>query len=310
MSLNLDDCLVIGISSRSLFDLQAENEIFLKEGLEAYQAHQREKEDVILQPGPAFHLVKSLLQLNKHAESRLVEVVVMSRNTPDTGLRIFNSIDHHHLDISRAAFTGGERLSRYLDAFSVDLFLSRSEQDVQTAINKGCAAAVLYDAPADFEPETNEIRIAFDADAVLFSAQSERIFQQEGLEGFQAHELANSHNPMPEGPFAKLLKAIAFIQTRVSAESIPVRIAIVTARNSPSHARVIRTLRAWNLNVDEAYFLGGVNKDAVLKAFRAHIFFDDQESHVDSASKIVPSGKVPYREGDNPYLCHTDKASV
>lgn len=294
MSLDLSQCLVIGISSRALFDLEDENNLFNDDGVEAYRKHQRENENKALKLGTAFHLVEALLKLNDLAGKKLVEVIVMSRNSPDTGLRVFNSIEHYGLDITRAAFSGGENLSDYLEAFSVDLFLSKSEEDVQLAIDAGCAAAILYAPPKEIDM-SKQIRIAFDADAVIFSEQSEHIYKTQGLDAFLAHEKDNVNKPLPEGPFAKLLKTLSFLQEQF--EVSPIRLAIVTARNSPAHERVVQTLRTWKVNVDEAFFLGGLSKDQILKAYKAHIFFDDQETHLEDASKVVPSGKVPYKTG-------------
>jgi len=179
-------------------------------------------------------------------------------------------------------------------AFSVDLFLSKSEEDVQLAIDSGCAAAILYAPPKEIDM-SKQIRIAFDADAVIFSEESEHIYKTQGLDAFLDHEKENVNKPLPEGPFAKLLKTLSFLQEQF--ENSPIRLAIVTARNSPAHERVVQTLRTWKVNIDEAFFLGGLSKDQILKAYKAHIFFDDQEAHLDKASKVVPSGKVPYKTG-------------
>jgi len=297
MGLDLSDVLVIGISSRALFDLEDSNDLFEEEGLDAYRAHQLENEQEVLEKGTAFALVEALLHLNTLSEKKLVEVIVMSRNSPDTGLRVFNSINHYKLDISRAAFSGGTSLSPYLSAFNVDLFLSKSDEDVQAAIDSGVAAASLYAPPTDQQIERDKIRIAFDADAVIFSEESEHIYKSQGLEAFLAHEKANVNTPMKEGPFAKLLMTLSFLQKHFPKGASPVRIAIVTARNSPAHERVVQTLRTWGVTVDEAFFLGGLSKDQILQAYRAHIFFDDQETHLEDTSKLVPSGKVPYKTG-------------
>ncbi len=294
MSLDLSQCLVIGISSRALFDLEDENDIFNKNGIDVYRQHQLDNEGKILKQGTAFHLVEALLKLNELAGKQLVEVIVMSRNSPDTGLRVFKSIEHYGLKITRAAFSGGENLSDYLEAFNVDLFLSKSEEDVQLAIDSGCAAAILYAPPREIDM-SKQIRIAFDADAVIFSEQSEHIYKTQGLDAFLEHEKKNVNKPLPEGPFAKLLKTLSFLQSQFA--NSPIRLAIVTARNSPAHERVVQTLRTWNVHVDEAFFLGGLSKDQILKAYKAHIFFDDQETHLEDASKVVPSGKVPYKTG-------------
>ena len=295
MTYDLSQLLVIGISSRALFDLEKEAQIYDDHGLEAYIQYQLEHEDEILEPGTAFPLLKGLLALNEKKDKRLVEVIVMSRNSPDTGLRIFNSIKHYGLDITRAAFSGGEPLAPYLDAFEVDLFLSKSKPDVQAAIDAGIAAAFLYDPPDANPASDDQVRIAFDADAVLFSEESEAIYRKHGLEAFYDHERKKADKLLQEGPFATLLKTLSVMQEGFNPNDAPVRIAIVTARSSPGHERVIKTLRAWGVRVDATFFLGGVPKDKILKAFGAQIFFDDQEVHLGLASAVVPSGLVPYR---------------
>ena len=295
MGYDLEKVLVVGISSRSLFDLEKENEIFKNKGLEEYKKYQRRHEKDILKKGTAFYMVEALLNINKLANKRLVEVVIMSKNSPDTGMRIFNSISEYNLDITRAAFSGGEPLHLYLQAFSVDLFLSKSVEDVEGAIDFGVASAVIYDPPKEYNPIIDEIRIAFDGDAVLFSEESEKIFKEKGLEAFIENEKINKDIPLNEGPFAKLLKVISTVQKELPTEKNPFRLALVTARNSPSHIRVLNTLRSWNVELNEAFFLGGLDKDKVLKAFRAHIFFDDQDTHLSKSSKVVPSGRVPYK---------------
>lgn len=299
MAYSLSDKLVIGISSRALFDLEHENKIHESDGTEAYAAYQRSHEDEPLKPGTAFPLIKALLALNQLITGRrLVEVVVISRNSPDTGLRAFNAIEAHKLDITRAAFTGGRAcLVDYLKAFEVDLFLSRDLTDAQDAINAGIAAAQLYDPPEGLTASQQQIRIAFDGDAVLFSPDSEQIYKTKGLSAFLRYEKRHRKKSMTEGPFAKLLLGLSDIQKHFSRQDCPVRIAIVTARNSPAHGRVIHTLRDWDVLVDEAFFLGGVDKDQVLKAFGAQIFFDDQHAHVSKAASQVPSGIVPYVGG-------------
>ncbi|CAH0336608.1 hypothetical protein FVB9288_02316 [Flavobacterium sp. CECT 9288] len=297
MAVDLSEILVVGVSTRALFDLERENEVFEMDGIEAFREYQLKNEEELLKPGTAFYLVQSLLQLNKIADKKIVEVVVMSRNSPETGVRILNSIQQHGLDITRVALTGGEPLAPYIDAFYVDLFLSKDSKDVQTVIDsKECAAALLYAPPTVFNPKDARVKIAFDADAVLFSDESEYRYKTEGMGSFHQYEKEHENDALAEGPFAKLLIKLSKIQehlpTRI--EYSPLRLAIVTARNAPSHMRVIKTLRKWNVYVDEVYFLGGLSKDKILEAFGAHIFFDDQETHLDGASKVVPSGKVPY----------------
>ncbi len=294
-AMNLNDCLVIGISSRALFDLEDEDNVYRTKGIEAYRKYQFKNENKPLKPGTAFPLIQAFLKLNKaNLEKRLVEVIVMSRNSPDTGLRIFKSIKHHKLDITRAAFTGGKPVAPYLEPYKVDLFLSKLNKDVQNAIDNHVAAAQLYAPPTNFTPGTDTIRIAFDADAVVFSEDSELIYKQKGLKSFQNHEAKHANKPLREGPFAKFLKTLSVLQNSKQFKKPPVRLAIVTARNSPAHERVIKTLRDWKVYVDEAHFLGGLNKSEALQAFKAHIFFDDQKHHVQSASRLVPSGQVPY----------------
>jgi len=292
MPLNLKDYLVVGISSRALFDLEEENKIYEEMGLEEYCKYQLEHENDILKPGSGFQLIKALLKINSLIPGkRKTEIIIMSRNSSDTSLRIFNSIEHYGFDISRAALVGGTSLSPYLTAFNTDLFLSANESDVQEGINTGIASGIICTHPEfiiDPNKEINQIKIAFDGDAVLFSDESERIYQEKGLEEFVAHEKKNAQKPLPEGPFAKLLKTLSFLQKEFSNEAVPIRTALVTARNAPAHERVIRTLREWNVRVDEAFFLGGVEKSEVLKAFGAHIFFDDQLAHINPASRVVP----------------------
>lgn len=298
MAYDLEKKLVIGVSSRALFDLSVENSIFEEQGVEAYCAYQREHENEILAPGPGYKLIKALLGINclKGQEGR-VEVIIMSRNSADTSLRVFNSIEHYGLNISRAVLSSGGSLAPYLNAFKTDLFLSAYEDDVQYAIDSGIAAGIIcndYNKVYDDDSNIKQIRIAFDGDAVLFTDESELIYQREGLEAFEENERKNACNPLPEGPFAKFLKTISDLQKEFPPNEVPIRTALVTARSAPAHERVIRTLRAWNVRIDEAFFLGGVTKRDILEAFGAHIFFDDQAIHTNPASQVVPSARVPY----------------
>jgi len=297
MAVSLDNKLVVGISSRALFDLEAENKIYVEQGLQAYLEYQIAHEKDILKPGTAFPLIKALHKLNDGGE-QLVEIIIMSKNSADTSLRIFNSIEYYGLDITRAALVGGNQIAPYLTAFKADLFLSADEGDVQEAINAGIAAGLICsheDLNISPDEEIQEIRIAFDGDAVIFSDESEWIFKREGLPAFVEHERLNAKKPLPEGPFAKLLTTISRVQKQLGSQNVPIRTALVTARNAPAHERVIRTLIAWNVRIDEAFFLGGLQKSEVLKAFGAHIFFDDQAVHTDPASKLVPAARVPYK---------------
>ncbi len=296
MAVNLDDKLVVGISSRALFDLEEENRIYEEQGLEAFLAYQMAHEHDILKPGAAFPLIRALHRLND-GDRQLVEIIIMSKNSAQTSLRIFNSIAHYGLDISRAALVSGNKIAPYLNAFHTGLFLSANEQDVQEAVNAGVAAGLICspnDLSIDSGVEVDQIRIAFDGDAVIFSDESERIYQTQGLSAFAEHERLNAQNPLPKGPFAKLLATISLLQKQFPEDQMPIRTALVTARSAPAHERVIRTLVAWGVRIDEAFFLGGVPKSEVLSAFGAHIFFDDQAVHTDPASKMVPAARVPY----------------
>ena len=299
MPVSLNNLLVVGISSRALFDLEIEETLFREQGLDAYRQHQLLHEDQMLRLGAGFALVRALLKLNELTPGeRLVEVVIMSRNSSETSLRIFHSIAYHGLDITRAVLSGGAPLAPYLQAFNVSLFLSLHEDDVQAAVNSGVASARLYQKPENALEELGQIRIAFDGDAVIFSDESERIFQNHGIEAFEQHERENARKPLPEGPFARLLKALSFIQTNFKAadgRARPIRTALVTARSSPAHERVIRTLRAWDVAIDETFFMGGVNKSEVLAAFKPHMFFDDQHGHCERAASVVPTGRVPLK---------------
>jgi 5'-nucleotidase len=285
--------LVVAISSRALFQLDESHAIFESQGVAAYCSHQRENEHVVLEPGPAFNLVRKLLALNKGAAAApMVEVVLLSRNSADTGLRIFNSIEHYQLDIKRAAFCSGTSTHRYVEAFGAQLFLSTNPDDVRESLAQGHAAATIL--PSHREDDSGQLRIAFDGDAVLFSDDSERIYKQLGLDAFARNEREAARDPMPGGPFKNFLAALHAIQAAHGPDDTPIRTALVTARSAPAHERVIRTLRAWDIRIDEALFLGGMQKGAFLKAFGADIFFDDQAMHCDSAREFVPTGHVPY----------------
>ena len=299
MSYDLNKKLVIGVSSRALFDLTKENEIFETKGLDAYCKYQVEHENEILAPGPGFKLIKALLNINNlKGQAGRVEVIIMSRNSADTSLRVFHSIEHYKLNISRAVLASGGSLAPYLSAFKTDLFLSAYEDDVQSAIDSSIAAGIiLNDVNRDYgtDEKLDKIRIAFDGDAVLFTDESEMIYQTDGLEAFEENEKKNANTPLPQGPFAKFLKTISDLQKEFPPEEVPIRTALVTARSAPAHERVIRTLRAWNVRIDEAFFLGGISKRDVLEAFGAHIFFDDQAIHTTPASEVVPSARVPLK---------------
>ncbi|MCL6562714.1 MAG: 5'-nucleotidase [Firmicutes bacterium] len=310
MALDLADTLVVGISSTALYDLSEPDQAFWArkqqdpEGAIAwYRQYMRERETEPLSPGTGYPLVRALLRLNAYQRSDeppLVEVVVMSQNSPETGLRILHAIRRDGLGISRSAFTGGESVVPYLEAFDVDLFLTTHAADAERVIaSRVCAAAALLPPPEGIDqlPE-DQVRIAFDGDAVLFDADREWVYRQRGLEAFHREEVASEDLPLGDGPYATFLRKLARLQERLPTpvEWSPVRIAIVTARNSPADIRVIKTLRAWGVYVDMAFFLGGVEKARVLRALRPHIFFDDQRHHLDPAARIVPAGHVPGME--------------
>ena len=271
MSVDLEKKLVVGVSSRALFDMSRENAIFEKEGAESFVAYEREHEEEILSPGPGFPLIRALLRLNElTGDEAGVEVIVMSRNSPDSSLRVFRSIEHYGLAITRAALVSG------------------------------ASAGIICDGGLrtyDGEREEKQIRIAFDGDAVLFSDDSERLFREKGLEAFEENEKRNAKNPLSAGPFAKFLKTLSNLQRRfpsADTKQSPIRTALVTSRCAPAHERVLRTLRAWDVRIDEAFFMGGVSKQDVLRAFGADIFFDDQEAHTLPASAYVPAARVPW----------------
>ncbi|MFK7975874.1 MAG: 5'-nucleotidase, partial [Halioglobus sp.] len=280
-----DDKLVIAISSRALFNLDESHEIYETQGLAAYSAYQVAREDEPLAQGEAFPLVTKLLKLNESLpEDSRVEVVLLSRNSADTGLRVFNSIQHYELDISRAAFCGGQSPWRYINAFGCKLFLSTEAEDVRYALDSGVAAATLLSRSGNStDSETQQLRFAFDGDAVLFSDEAEKVYKADGLEAFTASEIAAAKQPLAGGPFKPFLSALHHLQQSFPPTEAPIRTALVTARSAPAHGRVIRTLRAWNIRIDESIFLGGLNKAEFLRAYQADVFFDDQQMHCDSA---------------------------
>ncbi|NKB31769.1 MAG: 5'-nucleotidase [Pseudomonadales bacterium] len=267
--------------------------VYEEEGLDAYQQYQITREEEALEPGEAFPLVKKLLNLNALLEESPVEVILLSRNSADTGLRVFNSIQHYHLDISRAAFCGGDSPYRYISAFNSHLFLSADGADVRQALELGVAAATILPSKKSVA-DRESLKIAFDGDAVLFSDESEKIFKDKGLEVFTKNELEAANDPLSGGPFKPFLASLQQIQQAFSAGEVPIRTCLVTARAAPAHERVVRTLRAWNIRIDESLFLGGLDKGEFLQAFDADVFFDDQQGHCESASNHVATGHVPH----------------
>lgn len=294
MAADISNKLVIAISSRALFDLDESHRVFQQDGLKAYSEYQIAHEEEPLQPGEAFPLVQKLLRLNTLlGDDVQVEVVLLSRNSADTGLRVFNSIQNYDLPISRAAFCGGESPWRYINAFGCQLFLSNEAEDVRYALNCGVAAATLV-SNKGANSSSDQLRFAFDGDAVVFSDEAERVFKTEGLEAFAASEQAAARTPLSGGPFKPFLAALHRLQQAFPASEAPIRTALVTARSAPAHERVIRTLRAWNIRIDESIFLGGLNKTEFLRAYQADVFFDDQETHCQLASPHIATGHVPH----------------
>lgn len=295
--------LTIAVSSRSLFHIEDGNEIFINEGQEAFNEYMRSKENIPLRPGVAFPLIKKLLDLNKRKSPDphdKVDVVLLSRNSFDAGLRIMNSIEHYKLDIEKASFTQGDNRFKYAqDGFKADLFLSANPEDVRTAIDNGMAAATMLPKEHTMdEYDDGIVRIAFDGDSVLFSSEADDYYREKGLHAFRENELKNADIPLGDGPFKEFLKIIHELQKEYPVGSCPIRVALVTARGMPSHGRVITTLRHWGIRIDEAIFAGGAPKGPLLKCFRADIFFDDTKKNIDSAiSCDVPSGHVPFGSG-------------
>jgi 5'-nucleotidase len=302
MAVSLADRLVVAIASSALFDLDAADRIFREQGEEAYRKHQREHENDVLPTGVAFPLIRRLLALNgESAAEQFVEVVLLSRNDPDTGLRVFNSIEHYGLPISRAAFVKGRSPFAYMEGFDASLFLSANEADVRHAIERGLPAGRVF--PTDFidDEEELELRIAFDFDGIIADDSAETVFKNSGLQTYHSTEREKAAQPLRAGPLQRFFSELAGLQVkdrlRVEQDASyqpRLRIAIVTARSAPAHKRVITTLRDWGIQVDEAFFLGGVGKAEILREFRPHIFFDDQIGHIEGAARVAPSVHVPF----------------
>ena len=291
MALNLNNQLVVAISSRALFDLEEENQVFEQSDDRAYMQLQLERLEQAAKPGVAFPLVKKLLAFNDDAQQR-VEVVILSRNDPVSGLRVFKSVERHGLKVARGVFTRGREPFRYLTPLRANLFLSAEPRDVREALKLGFPAATVATHSVRAQDHyPNEVRIAFDGDAVLFSDEAERVFRSDGLPAFQQHEKDRAALPLSAGPFKPLLDALHRLQQE-GTPHMRVRTALVTARSAPAHERAIRTLMSWNVSVDEAMFLGGLTKGEFLREFEPDFFFDDQAGHIESAARHVPAGHV------------------
>jgi 5'-nucleotidase len=294
-----DNRLVVAISSRALFNMEDGHELFERDGLVAYRSYQIERENELLTPGVAFPLVQKLLGLNAlSGDVPPVEVILLSRNSGDTGLRIFNAIQHYKLNISRAAFTSGAPTSDYIAPFRADLFLSANAEDVGRALRAGVAAATILPSTAP-QRSSEQLRIAFDGDAVIFGDEGERVSKEQGLDAFHRSESELWAEPLSGGPFRGFLAALHRLQAAFPAETSPIRTALVTARSAPAHKRVILTLRRWGVRIDEALFLGGRDKGPFLDAFGADIFFDDSPANVESARRHVATGHVPHGVSNN-----------
>ena len=303
MADNTPRLLTVAITARALFDLEESHALFERDGLDAFSAHQRSREDEVLTPGVAFPVVRKLLALNAGApaDAPRVEVILLSRNSADTGLRIFNSIQHHGLGIVRAVFTSGEPTWPYVKPFGADLFLSANPESVRRALEEGIAAATILPESQAPQQRHDQLRIAFDGDAVIFGDESERVSREQGVEAFGAHERERAREPLSGGPFRGFLSALHELQTAFpSGEQAPIRTALVTARSAPAHERVIRTLREWGVRLDEALFLGGRHKGPFLAAFGADLFFDDSQHNIDSARGHVAAGHVPHGVANDP----------
>ncbi len=289
--------LVVAISSSALFDLRESDQVYREEGVAAYTRYQIAREDEPLAPGDAFHLVRKLLRINELLdEFERVEVILLSRNTADTGLRVFKSIEHHNMPIRRAAFTGGAIPYKYMKPFGCHLFLSTHQQDVIEALQSGMAAASIIDGPSEPGGQSDDetLRFAFDGDAVVFSDVSRRVSLELGLDEFIAQERAAANEPLLGGPFKPFLAALHALQEEFTSGDCPIRTALVTARSAPAHERVVKTLRNWGIHLNESLFLGGMQKAEFLEAYNADVFFDDQAEHCRLASNVVPTGHVPH----------------
>ncbi len=302
MGYDIDKRLVIGLASSALFDLSESDHVFRSKGEQEYRVYQREHQNRPLAPGVAFPFIRRLLSLNELApEDPPIEVVLLSHNDPDTGLRVFKSIEHHQLGITRAVFLQGKNPYQYIPAFNISLFLTANEEDVRQATAGGHPAGLVLKSSVEDDVEDDELRLAFDFDGVLADDESETIFQQNDLEAFKAHEVTHAQRPHNPGPLQEFLAKVSHIQQleQRQMEKEPdyqprLRVAIVTARNAPTHERVINTMRSWDIQVNDAFFMGGVEKQRVLKILKPHIFFDDQRLHLDATAHMLPSVHIPF----------------
>ncbi|MFO7897383.1 MAG: 5'-nucleotidase [Candidatus Cloacimonadales bacterium] len=302
MPYSVDNKLVVGISANALFDLKHENDIFIKDGLPAYRAYQIENKDKILPKGVAFPFIRRLLHINQvYQEEQPIEVVLLSKNSPETGIRIFNSIKHYQLDISRATFMSGQPAYKYIPAFNISLYLSTNEHDVNLAIAQKYAAGRVLETDVDDLEDDWELRVAFDFDGVIADDESEKIYQAEGLENYSLYESAHRQEGLKPGPLADFFRRLAIFQKLESEkeEADPeykriLKTAIVTARSAPAHERAVNTLKYWGVAVDEMFLLGGIEKRKFLEILKPHIYFDDSIIHLDEEMKNIPMVHIPF----------------
>lgn len=305
----IDKKLVIAVASSALFDLSKSEKVFREQGLGAYRKYQRKNENITLARGVAFPLVLRLLRLNDGLKDNdaPVEVVLLSKNDPDSGLRVFNSIEKNKLAISRAAFVNGGNPFLYMNSFNASLFLSANEADVRNAVQRGLPAGRVFPTQFTDAGDDAELRVAFDFDGVIAHDASEAVFKKKGLKAFLESEVQQAMKPLKDGPLARFFREISRLQKferdkkkKDPSYSPRLRTAIVTTRNAPAHKRVVATLRKWGIEVDEVFFLGGIDKNRVLKVFKPHIFFDDQLQHIKGVAGITPSAHVPFGVANEP----------
>lgn len=303
MSYPIEKKLVVGLSTNALFDLREEDRIFREEGVEAYKKFQVENRDKVVEKGLAFSFARRLLNINKiFPKEKPVEVVLLSKNSPETGLRVFNSIKEYGLDISRAAFTSGRSPFEYIPAYNIALFLSTDKEDVRLAIQKNYPAGIILNTEIHDDESDNELRIAFDFDGVLADDEAEKVYQKhEDIEEFHNNEKTLSNDPLNPGLMLDFFRKLSFFQKLEEKEYVKdksykkiIRTSIITARNAPAHERAIKTLESWNVNVDEMFFLGGIDKRRILEVFKPHLFIDDQMSHLDQSINNIPLVHIPF----------------
>ena len=302
MTISLDDKLVLTVSSSALFDLSESDKVFQEDGIDIYREFQKKNIDVKLKKGVAFPFIKRILKLNKVFDHiQPIEVILCSKNDPDTGLRVLRSIKEHDLDMSRGIFLSGSSPYPYLPAFKSSLFLSKNSNDVLKAIGENIAAGIVQDSHIYDDEEDNELRIAFDFDGVIADDESEKVYQNTNLENFKDHETKFSNIPHNPGPLKPLLEKIVFLQKLENERKKYdpnyqkiIKTSIITARDAPAHERLVTTLKSWELEVNETFFLGGFDKGEIVKILKPHIFFDDQISHLKSTSDYISSVHIPF----------------